>query len=182
MTTQGFLYNEKGDFVKALEFSERAKKYWPKNWRPYNLAGDAFDGLGRGDEAETAYIQTIKFNPSWWSSYDEISAFHLKRKRTDLAEEAFQKGITKFPENATLLSHYAEYLLASNKKEQAFNYLAKAYKVEPKNIKIWVSILGIEEYNNDPLVIEIKKLAVDRLKENPSDKTLNKLKSLLNEK
>jgi len=182
MTTQGFLYNEKGEFVKALEFSERAKKYWPKNWRPYNLAGDAFDGLGRGDEAETAYIQTIKFNPSWWSSYDEISAFHLKRKRTDLAEEAFQKGITKFPENATLLSHYAEYLLASNKKEQAFNYLAKAYKVEPKNIKIWVSILGIEEYNNDPLVIEIKKLAVDRLKENPSDKTLNKLKSLLNEK
>jgi len=165
-----------------LEFSDKAKKYWPNNWRPYNLAGDAFDGLGRGDEAEAAYIQTIKFNPSWWSSYDEISAFHLKRKRTDLAEEAFQKGITKFPENVTLLTHYAEHLLASNQKELAFNYLSKAHKVEPKNIKLWTLILGIEEYKNDPLVIEIKKIAMDKIKENPSDQTLNKLKSSLKEK
>jgi hypothetical protein len=72
--------------------------------------------------------------------------------------------------------------LASNKKEQAFNYLSKAHKVEPKNIKVWVSILGIEEYNNDPMVIEIKKLALDKIKENPSDQTLNKLKSILKEK
>ena len=117
MTTQGFLYNEKGEFAKALEFSEKAKKYWPNNWRPYNIAGDALDGLGRGNEAEAAYIQTIKYNPSWWISYDEISAFHLKRNRPDLAEEAFHKGLLKFPDNVTLLSKYANFLLSSNKVE-----------------------------------------------------------------
>lgn len=181
MTTQGFLFNEKGEFAKGLEFSEKAKKYWPNNWRPYNIAGDALDGLGRGDEAETAYIQTIKYNPSWWISYDEISAFHLKRKRTDLAEEAFNKGLTKFPENVTLLLHYAEYLLGSHKKEQAFNYLTKALKVEPNNIKVWIALLGIDEYKNDPLVIEVKKLAAEKIKENPADPTTSKLKSLLKE-
>ena len=179
MTTQGFLCNEKGEFNKALEFSERAKKYWPTNWRPYNIAGDALDGLGRGEEAETAYIQTIKYNPSWWSSYDEISAFHLKRKRTDLAEEAFNKGLVKFPENVTLLSHYAEFLLMSKKYEQAFNYLSKAYKVDPKNTKVWAALLGIDEYKNDPLTIEIKKLAIEKIKENPSEPTLVKINSLV---
>lgn len=181
LNTQGFLYNEKGEFAKALEFSEKAKKYWPKNWRPYNIAGDALDGLGRGDEAEAAYIETIKFTPSWWTSYDEISAFHLKRNRPDLAEAAFQKGLLKFPENVTLLSHYAEHLLSSNRKEQAFNYLSKAHKIEPNNMKVWVSILAIEDYKNDPLAIEIKKLATEKIKENPSDLSLKKLKSLLKE-
>ena len=181
MTTQGFLFNEKGEFAMALEFSEKAKKYWPNNWRPYNIAGDAFDGLGRGDEAEAAYIQAIKYNPSWWISYDEISAFHLKRKRTDLAEEAFHKGLTKFPDNVTLLTHYAEYLLTSNKKEQAFNYLSNAHKLEPKNVKVWLVLLGIDEYKNDPVVNEIKKLAAEKIKESPSDPKMNKLKSLLNE-
>jgi tetratricopeptide (TPR) repeat protein len=164
-----------------LEFSERAKKYWPKNWRPYNIAGDALDGLGRGDDAEAAYIQTIKFSPSWWNSYDEISAFHLKRNRPDLAEEAFHKGLVKFPENVTLLSHYAEFLLSSNKKEQAFNYLTKAHKIEPKNMKVWAILLEIEDYKNDPLIVEIKKLALEKIKENPSDATVKKLKSLLKE-
>jgi hypothetical protein len=82
----------------------------------------------------------------------------------------------------TLLTHYAEHLLASYQKELAFNYLSKAHKVEPKNIKLWTLILGIEEYKNDPLVIEIKKIAMDKIKENPSDQTLNKLKSSLKEK
>jgi len=181
MTTQGFLYNEKGEFAKALEFSEKAKKYWPNNWRPYNIAGDALDGLGRGNEAEAAYIQTIKYNPSWWISYDEISAFHLKRNRPDLAEEAFHKGLLKFPDNVTLLSKYANFLLSSNKVEQAFNYLSKAHKAEPQNIKVWETILAIKEYKNNPLVIDIKKLAAEKIKEKPSDPAVKKLKSLLEE-
>jgi tetratricopeptide (TPR) repeat protein len=181
ITTQAFLFNEKGEFAKALEFSEKAKKYWPNNWRPYNNAGDALDGLGRGDEAEAAYIQTIKYNPSWWTSYDEISAFHLKRKRADLAEEVLLKGLTKFPENTKLLTSYGEYLLHANKKEQAFNYLSKAHKVEPTNVKVWELLIRLDEYKNDPLIIEVHKLVREKIRDNPSAPIAKKLHALLKE-
>jgi hypothetical protein len=72
--------------------------------------------------------------------------------------------------------------LSSNKEEQAFNYLIKAQKIEPNNIKLWETILGIEGYKKDPLVIEIKKLATEKIKQNPTDLKFNKLKSILKEK
>jgi tetratricopeptide (TPR) repeat protein len=179
ITTQGFLYNEKGEFKKGLEFSDKAKKIWPNNWRPFNIAGDALDGLERGDEAELAYIETIKRNPSWWLSYDEIATFHIKRKRLDLAEEAFHKGLVKFPDNVKLLSHYAEFLLGLNRNEQALNYLIKAYKIEPQNIKVWISFLRVDEFKNEPIVSEIKKMALEKIKNDPIDPSTNELKFLL---
>ena len=179
ITTQGFLYNEKGEFKKGLEFSDKAKKIWPNNWRPFNIAGDALDGLQRGDEAELAYIETIKRNPSWWLSYDEIATFHIKRKRLDLAEEAFHKGLVKFPDNVKLLSHYAEFLLGLNRNEQALNYLTKANKIEPQNVKVWISILRIDEFRNEPIVSEIKKMALEKIKDDSIDPTINELKLLL---
>jgi tetratricopeptide (TPR) repeat protein len=180
ITTQGFLYNEKGEFIKGLEFSDKAKKIWPNNWRPFNIAGDALDGLGRGDEAELAYIETIKRNPSWWLSYDEIATFHIKRKRMDLAEEAFHKGLVKFPDNVKLLSHYAELLLELNRNEQALSYLIKAYKIEPQNIKVWMSFLRVDAFKNEPIVSEIKKMALEKIKNNSIDPAMNELKMLLN--
>ena len=60
--------------------------------------------------------------------YDEIATFHSKRKKYDLAAEAFSKGLNKFPTNVFLLTHYADLLLLVNHKEQAFNYFSKAHR------------------------------------------------------
>lgn len=181
IATQSLLYNATNEFVKALEIVKKAKQRWPNSWIPFNLAAEAYEGLNRGDEAEAAYIETIKRSPTWWLSYAEISAFHIKRNRSDLAEQAFHKGLNKFPDNVYLLTHYADLLLSLNRKEQAFNYLSKAHKVDPNNIKIWITVLGIEEYKNDPLVLAIKKLALEKIKATHADPDINNLKALLKE-
>ena len=181
IATQSLLYNATNEFVKALEIVKKAKQQWPNSWIPFNLAAEAYEGLNRGDEAEAAYIETIKRSPTWWLSYAEISAFHIKRNRSDLAEQAFHKGLNKFPDNVYLLTHYADLLLSLNRKEQAFNYLSKAHKVDPNNIKIWITVLGIEEYKNDPLVLAIKKLALEKIKATHADPDINNLKALLKE-
>ncbi len=181
MTTQGLLYNEKGEFEKGLAFSEKAKKVWPNNWRPYNIEGDSLDGLGRFDEAETAYTETIKRNPTWWMSYDEIAAFHIKRKRTDLADEAYNKGLVKFPENINLLVHYANLLITLNRKEQALNYLTKAFKIAPQNTEVWTSMLSVSEFKNEPIAKEVQKMAIEKIKQHPTDPLIHTFKFLTKE-
>ena len=164
-----------------MAFSEKAKKVWPNNWRPYNIEGDSLDGLGRFDEAETAYTETIKRNPTWWMSYDEIAAFHIKRKRTDLADEAYNKGLVKFPENINLLVHYANLLITLNRKEQALNYLTKAFKIAPQNTEVWTSMLSVSEFKNEPIAKEVQKMAIDKIKQHPSDPLMHALKFLTKE-
>ena len=181
LVTQGFLHNEKKEYDKGLVFAKKAKKHWPESWVPFNLAGVSYEGLNRGDEAEAAYIETIKRAPSWWISYDEIAAFHIKRNRSDLAEHVLNRGLSKFPDNVNLLTRYANLLLSLNRKEQALNYLSKAHMFDPNNIQIWMTVLGVDDYKNEPLVLAIKKLAFEKVKAKPADPDINKLKTLLKE-
>lgn len=181
INTQGYLYNETKEFDKALAFTKRAQKYWPNDWRPFNIAGDAYDGLGQGDEAEAAYIETIKRSPTWWSSYVEIAAFHLKRNRPDLAEESLHRGLMKFPENVTLLNQFAVLLLNEKRNEQAFNYLTKAHKIEPNNIEVWINILAMKEISNDPLITRITEKSLEKIKQGVTDTNIDRLKLMLGE-
>lgn len=91
------------------------------------------------------------------------------------------KGLTSFPENTKLLTGYGEYLLLSNKKEQAFNYLSKAHTVEPKNVKVWELLIGLDEYKNDPAMIEVKKLVREKIRDNPIAPIAEKLHARLKE-
>ena len=180
LATQSLLYNETQQYAKGLEFANKTKAYWPNSWVSFDLAGKAYEGLNRPDEAEIAYIETIKRTPTWWIAYDEISAFHLKRKKYDLAAEAFSKGLNKFPTNVPLLTHYADFLLSVNHKEQAFNYLSKAHRMEPGNIHIWITLLEVDDYRNDPLVRDIHQRAVELVKTKANDTYIDKLRALTN--
>jgi hypothetical protein len=69
--------------------------------------------------------------------------------------------------------------LGLNRNEQALNYLIKAYKIEPQNIKVWISFLRVDEFKNEPIVSEIKKMALEKIKNDPIDPSTNELKLLL---
>ncbi|MEY2804362.1 MAG: hypothetical protein RL657_1698, partial [Pseudomonadota bacterium] len=66
-------------------------------------------------------------------------------------------------------------------KEQAFNYLSKAHKVEPTNAKVWELLIGLDEYKNDPLIIEVHILVREKIRDNPSAPIAKKLHALLKE-
>ena len=136
ITTQSLLYNESGRYDKGLEFALKAKDLWPNNWRPFNLMGDALDGLDRKDEAEQAYIETIQREPNWWVVYSEMTDFHLKRGKNKLAEKTLNVGLRKFPDNSKLLLKYAEVLLMDGRSQEAVNYLEKSIKLNPKDPEI----------------------------------------------
>lgn len=179
MTTQAYLFNEKKEYEKAMIFALKAKELWPERWQPYVNIGDALVGLGRPEEAEAAFMSTIAFNPTWWIVYDDIAQFFNQRGKRDIAEQIYHKGLLKFPENPKLLLHYGQFLLDAVRKEQALNYLSKAYRVAPDDVKIWVELLKLSEIQQDPILIEVRQKAEAYVKSKSDDSLVKLLKKSL---
>ena len=179
MTTQAYLFNEKKEHEKALTFALKAKEYWPERWQPYVNIGDALMGMGKEEEAESAFLSTISFNPTWWIVYDDIAHFFIRRGKREIAEQVYHKGLLKFPENPKLLLHYAQFLLSAQRKEQALNYLSKAYRVAPDDVAIWLELLKINEPRQESVLGEVQKKAQAYVKSKPDDRQTPQLKKFL---
>lgn len=179
LTTQAYLFNEKKEYEKAMSFAQKAKELWPERWQPYVNIGDALVGMGKPDEAESAFLSTIAFNPTWWIVYDDIAHFFNQRGKRDIAEQVYHKGLLKFPENPKLLLHYGQFLLSADRKEQALNYLSKAYRVAPDDVMVWIELLKFSEVQQDPLLIEVRQKAETSVKLKSDDPRMALLKKSL---
>ena len=179
MTTQAYLFNEQKQYDKALEFALKAKVFWPERWQPYTNIGHALIGLGKPDEAEAAYISTIAYNPTWPIVYDEVASFFIQRGKRDMAEQVYHKGLVKFPEQPDLLLHYGQFLLAANRKEQALNYLIKAYRVSPNEVAVWAALLPLSGNTKDPVLLEVREKAATHINTKPDTPAAQQLNTLL---
>jgi tetratricopeptide (TPR) repeat protein len=70
--TRGILALARHDFVRALEFGERALALNPKSARYYGIVGDAQIELGRYKEAIASYQKMIDLRPDF-SSYSRVA-------------------------------------------------------------------------------------------------------------
>jgi len=70
--TRGILALARHDFVRALEFGERALALNPKSARYYGIVGDAQIELGRYEEAIASYQKMIDLRPDF-SSYSRVA-------------------------------------------------------------------------------------------------------------
>jgi tetratricopeptide (TPR) repeat protein len=179
MTTQSYLFNEQKQYDKALEFALKAKAFWPERWQPHVNIGHAMIGLGKLDEAEAAYTSTIAYNPTWPIVYDEVASFFIQRDKREMAEQVYHKGLVKFPEQPDLLLHYGQFLLAANRKEQALNYLSKAYRATPDDVTVWAALLPLSANTKDPVLLEVRQKATVHINTKPDTPTAQQLNTLL---
>ena len=70
--TRGILALARHDFVRALEFGERALALNPESARYYGIVGDAQIELGRYEEAIASYQKMIDLRPDF-SSYSRVA-------------------------------------------------------------------------------------------------------------
>lgn len=80
-----------------------------------------------------------------------------------------------------MLVHYANLLITLNRKEQALNYLTKAFKIAPQNTEVWTSMLSVSEFKNEPIAKEVQKMAIEKIKQHPTDPLMHTLKFLTKE-
>ena len=79
---------------------------------------------------EKAVKKAIRESTSWWAV--ELEAAKYERKDQEKADEIYQEGLEKFPNEANLLGNYATFLKGIRKDyEKAEEYYKKALEADP---------------------------------------------------
>lgn len=98
----GYAYYAKKDYKMASKYLESILKHKDINDRVYQLLGNSYDHLGKGDKAITTYETGLKKFPNSGNLYLEMGVMQMGKKDYNKALDYYEKGIEvapKFPSN-----------------------------------------------------------------------------------
>ncbi|MGH1439118.1 MAG: C39 family peptidase [Cellvibrionaceae bacterium] len=129
------LYEQAGDFTKALDLQEKAIQYNPLSSTPYGFIADLQEALGQQDKAIDALEKAIERNISYswaWRKYFSLSV----DKGTVLNK--LKNYIGLWPENSSLLAIYSE---LTNKEADSIQLLEAYIKRRPHDVDMCIELI-----------------------------------------
>ena len=84
------------------------------------------------DKAEKILKKVIQLKPEYAEAHKDLGVIYLSKRLLDYAEDEFKLAMQYEPENASILSEYANFLHATSSFKEADEYYAKALTLEPK--------------------------------------------------
>ena len=148
---QSILFNQQKMYSRALEYAKLELESWPDRWNPYANMAAAYAGLGQDAEARKNYLKSISLDPRGVIQYQEAARYFIEKGATQLAEGVLDKGMKKYPLDASLLMSYSTVMMKSGKFQLAARSLAKALKIEPDNRQIWAAVAQLPP-GTDPIL------------------------------
>src|SRR5215472_1572295 len=98
-TCLGNIYNDKGQYEKAVEEFNAALEIDKSIAQTFNGLGKAYTKLGKPKEAEEIYKQAAAAWPQYWAVYNWLGQFYFGQARYADAVPMFQKVIEFRPDN-----------------------------------------------------------------------------------
>lgn len=98
-TTLGLIDTERGQHGSAIFHFEYALERDPSLTRARRGLARALEAAGRIDEAERTYRDAIAQEPAYWSGYNDLGKFYIRRARYEDAAEQFKAVIQRAPQN-----------------------------------------------------------------------------------
>lgn len=144
----GYAYYVKKDYKKASKYLESILKHKDINDRVYQLLGNTYDNLGKGDKAIETYEAGLKLFPKSGNLYLEMGVMQMGKKDYNKALSYYEKGIEVAP------------IFSSN-----YYWAAKIYCSSTE--EVWGMIYGEIFMNlerNSKRTAEISKLLFDTYK------------------
>ncbi|HJO03102.1 MAG TPA: tetratricopeptide repeat protein [Acidobacteriota bacterium] len=93
---------EQGGVEEALEAAAEGLVLDADNANGLNLVGQLYEQLGRGAEAEDAYLKASRADPEWPTPHRNLGNLYVARGEQDDAVLAFQRAWQLDPENVQL--------------------------------------------------------------------------------
>lgn len=93
----GYAYYAKKDYKKASKYLESILKHKDINDRVYQLLGNTYDNLGKGDKAIETYETGLKLFPNSGNLYLEMGVMQMGKKDYNKALSYYEKGIEVAP-------------------------------------------------------------------------------------
>jgi tetratricopeptide (TPR) repeat protein len=122
-TCLGNLYNDTGNYEKAVDEFNRALGLDKSIVQTYNGLGKAYTRLGKTTEAQDTYKQAISMWPQYWAVYNWLGQFYVAQARYSDAVPMFQKVNQLRPDNYRGYSNLGGTLLLEGKYDEAIEAL-----------------------------------------------------------
>jgi tetratricopeptide (TPR) repeat protein len=155
------------DLIAAQKFAEAesvlgsARTEAPQDPQAAYYHGVALEGLGRGEDAKSAYEAALKLDPKLLEASQNLSALLVEMDQPSDALAVADGGLASYPENGGLLGNRALALgaLGSPEAKAAFE---KALSKRPDDgwLRYYFAAVLVLEKDRDRALSELKKIVV----------------------
>ncbi|MBC8288318.1 MAG: tetratricopeptide repeat protein [Nitrospinae bacterium] len=120
-----------GDWKDEVTLWSDAKKKSPKLVRPYNNVGEAYDKLGKYDEAIAEFEGSLKINPDYFFGLSNLGNIYGKQRKLPEAIDYFKKALKQKPDYSPAHYNLARALHLTGKRQEAAESYRKSIKSNP---------------------------------------------------
>jgi tetratricopeptide (TPR) repeat protein len=144
----GDLSAQKGDLINALEYYQNAVNFSPQDpisWRALALFCVQYD-VNIADLGMEAALQGLKLEPANWQSQDIMGQVLLASGDLASARLYFDQAIKIAPDQAESYLHVGYLLLLQDQRNEAYNKLVIARRLDPEGSVGWQAQRLLDQY------------------------------------
>jgi serine/threonine protein kinase/tetratricopeptide (TPR) repeat protein len=132
--TLGMIHTGTGDYDQAIRNLERALALDPLDADAYRELANAYEKLGKLNEAESTHLNAIVVRPNYWAAHYELGRFYFRQARYGEAEKEFQTVVELTPDNARGYSSLGAVAYEQKRYEEAATMYEKSVAIKPSNV------------------------------------------------
>jgi protein O-mannosyl-transferase len=151
-----------GDWINEVTLWADAKKKSPNLVRPYNNVGEAYDKLGKYDEAIIEFEGALKINPNYFFGLNNLGNIYGKQRKLPEAIDYFQRALEQKPDYSPAHYNLARAFHLTGKRQEAAESYRKAIKSNPYFEQAFYNLayLAMELSQFDEAIENFKKFLV----------------------
>ncbi len=143
----GSLYRVSGEYERSLEEIDIAAEGQPDEATIFTERGWTLDALGRQAQAEQAFVEAIKRDPSYWRVYMDLGGFYFNHVQYDRALELYREALDLAPGNPTVLHNIGSAQLSRGEFEDALRTFETLRERLDSPSRSLISNIGTVYYN-----------------------------------
>ncbi len=120
-----------GDWKSEVTLWSDSKKKSPNLVRPYNNLGEAYDKLGKYDEAIAEFESALKINPNYFFGLNNLGNIYGKQRKLPEAIGYFQRALQQKPNYGPAHYNLARAFHLTGKRREAAESYRQAIKSNP---------------------------------------------------
>lgn len=133
-----------GKFEEAIEaFRNLLDEHEENRAEILNNIGVAYANLGRQEEAEENFVNSLKLNPMFAQTYINLADLYYKRQELELAIDILLTGEGYLPDDVVIPHYLARIYMEDARLDLAIDELDKVLEAQPENYDAYYDLAKV---------------------------------------